>query len=110
MSKRRPILIGCPHYQKLVPGTYECDEKGGYLCGPEGTFLVQQTHCGHLNGRCAQTLCVLHRYNRRGAGSWHPWRIMAPQPRGSATSRPREKRSSSIRPQSGEGDGLDLLC
>ena len=106
MAKRRPILIGCPNYQVLVPGTYECGPDGQYLLSPEGSFLVERARCGHRGGRCAQTLCVLHRLNRGGKGSWHPSRLVAP-PRRSKRRRgpPASGKTSSEAP-----GGLDLLC
>lgn len=77
MTKRRQILIGCPQYQRLVRGTYACDPDGGYHLDPDGSFLLDRTRCSHDGGRCAQTLCVLHRYNRGGSGSWYPSRLLA---------------------------------
>ena len=59
----------------MVRGIYECDESGGYRLGPAGEFLLQRVRCDHDEGRCAQTLCVLHRYNCRGPGAWFPSKI-----------------------------------
>jgi len=75
--KRRQILIGCPHYQRLVRGTYACGPDGDYDLAPDGSFLLERAECSHQAGRCAQTLCVLHRYNRGGPGSWYPSRLLA---------------------------------
>jgi hypothetical protein len=75
--KHKGILIGCPQYGILVRGTYDCDGQGSYLRGHDGQFLLEHAHCGQYSGRCMQTLCVLHRYNRRGAGSWFPSGIYA---------------------------------
>jgi len=77
MAKRKPILIGCPQHGKLVRGTYLCDDAGDYRLGPGGQFLVELVECEHDGGRCMQTLCVLHRYNRRGDGSWYPSKLLA---------------------------------
>lgn len=77
MARRRAILIGCPQYRRSVRGTYECDDAGSYLLGPEGEFLLDRVACDQLGGRCMETLCVLHRFNRRGPGAWYPDRIYA---------------------------------
>ncbi len=77
MAKRKPILIGCPQYSKLVRGSYLCGPDGNYRLSPDGTFLVHFVKCGHDGGRCMQTLCVLHRYNRQGTGSWYPSKLLA---------------------------------
>jgi hypothetical protein len=82
MAQRKPIWIGCPQYMKRVPGSYECDEAGRYRLGPGGKFLLEYTQCSQDGGRCMQTLCALHRFNRRGPGSWFPERIEAmPEPK-----------------------------
>lgn len=77
MPERRSILIGCPHYRRCVRGSYECDGQGNFLVDSAGRFLLHRVRCGHNGGRCTQTLCVLHRYNRLGQGSWHPAGIWA---------------------------------
>ena len=108
MAKRKPILIGCPQHGKLVRGTYLCDDAGNYRLGPDGQFLVELVECGHNGGRCMQTLCVLHRYNRRGAGSWYPSRLLAApekQTQPNSVRRPRVPR-----PKQAEGDDTDILA
>ena len=77
MEKRKAILIGCPQYRVLVRGTYECDEHGRYLRAPDGEFLLPRVRCDQCGGKCMQTLCVLHRFNRAGAGSWYPSGVYA---------------------------------
>jgi hypothetical protein len=77
MAKRKKILIGCPQYRRLVSGTYACDEAGRYRLLPDGTFDVAGMQCDQLGGRCMQTLCVLHRFNRRGPDSWYPSEVLA---------------------------------
>ena len=77
MARTRPILIGCPQYRSPVRGSYLCDDDGGCPRGPSGEFLLERARCGHNGGRCMQTLCVLHRFNRRGAGSWYPTGVWA---------------------------------
>ena len=81
MAKYMPILIGCPHYQTFVRGTYECDSTGTHPVGPDGSFLLEYVRCGHRAGRCAQPLCVLHHLNRRSKGAWHPYGVLACPPK-----------------------------
>ncbi|MFP4140228.1 MAG: hypothetical protein ACOCZU_05520 [Planctomycetota bacterium] len=77
----KPIVIACPEHNQLVRGTYHCDEHGRFLRGRDGGFLIRLLRCSQLNGRCAQTLCALHRHNRRGPHTWVPDRIFCmPQP------------------------------
>jgi hypothetical protein len=87
MAETRPILIGCPHYKRFVRGEYEIDAAGEYVLGPDGSFLLGRTRCGHNAGRCTQTLCVLHRHCRRGPTSWFPERIR-PYPEGRRRRKP----------------------
>ena len=109
MAKRRPILIGCPHYQRLMPGTYECNDAGGYLLAPDGSFVLERARCGHNGGRCAQALCVLHRNNRGGRAAWFPSRIVAaPQRKKKRKTGTRGKSSAASR--SSPNANLDLLC
>ena len=111
MARQRPILIGCPHYQKMVPGTYDCDEDGSYRLAPDGKFAVERAHCGHLGGRCAQTLCVLHRFSRQGERSWYPHHIMAAPDRKSPRKRRRPPSGSAKpTPPPAAGNNMDLLC
>ena len=74
-------MIGCPQYQRLVSGNYECDEAGEYLLGADGSFVLDRAECEHWGGRCMQTLCVLHRHSRRGPKSWFPSQVVAAPPR-----------------------------
>ena len=104
MTKRRPILIECPHYQKLVRGTYECDPDGHYLVAADGSFVLDRARCSHNAGRCAQTLCVLHRYNQRGGGSWYPSHLV---PVGRSKRRQQASRRAG---RQREGSGTDVLC
>lgn len=76
-ARRKPVQIGCPHYRRLVRGNYECDEAGRFRLGPGGEFLLHLARCGQHGGRCPQTLCALHRHNRRARGSWYPTGIWA---------------------------------
>ncbi|MBS3733452.1 MAG: hypothetical protein KGY99_00805 [Phycisphaerae bacterium] len=84
--RRKAIVIGCPQHGKPVRGTYPCDARGRYApLGADGDFLLDYVQCDHDNGRCMQTLCALHRYNRRGPGTWYPDHVRAarePAPRG----------------------------
>jgi len=72
MEKRKAILIPCPQYGRLVRGSCACDEEGRYRRGPEGEFILDHVRCDQLGGRCMETLCALHRHNRRGPGTWFP--------------------------------------
>jgi hypothetical protein len=77
MEKQKAIQIGCPQYRVLVPGTYERDEHGRYVRAVDGQFLLPRVRCGQYGGKCMQTLCVLHRFNRGGSGSWYPSGVYA---------------------------------
>ncbi len=77
MAKRKSILILCPEHSVLVGGDYECDERGQYRLGAQGEFVLRRVECSQYGGRCAQTLCALHRYNRGGPLTWFPERILA---------------------------------
>jgi len=103
MARRRRILIGCPQYRKLVAGTYDCDDRGRYRLGSDGEFLLEHVRCDQLDGRCMQTLCVLHRHNRGGPDSWHPSEVLAAAP---STRRRRRRRP----PAPAAGEGVDLLA
>ncbi|MCD6364630.1 MAG: hypothetical protein J7M14_02020 [Planctomycetes bacterium] len=109
MAKRRPILIRCPHYQKLVPGAYDCDESGEFLCAADGSFILSRAHCGHNAGRCTQTLCVMHRHNTGGSKSWFPEGIVVPtgprKGKGARANRPPRRRKAGP-----GGRDMDLLC
>jgi hypothetical protein len=103
MARFKPILIGCPQYGKLVRGEYACDEDGAYRLGPDGTFALALARCGHDGGRCMQTLCVLHRFNRRGGSSWYPTQILAMR------QGRRGRRKNSGPPNGQASAGTDLL-
>lgn len=77
MPRQIPILIGCPQYRVLVRGQYDCDASGQPPLNVDGGFILAYAHCRQREGRCMQTRCVLHRYNRRGKGSWYPTTILA---------------------------------
>jgi len=80
LAEYKPIVIACPQYRKLVRGEYACGPDGKYLLGPGGEFVLGRVRCGHNGGRCMATLCALHRYNRRGPGTWYPGRVAAASP------------------------------
>jgi len=104
VSRSKPILIGCPHCHALVRGQYDCDERGEYRLGGDGTFLLERLRCGQREGRCAQTLCVLHRLNRGGGASWYPesvWPVEQPRRR-------RGGRISSVAGRQGPPDGATM--
>ncbi|MBE3123554.1 MAG: hypothetical protein IMZ65_01990 [Planctomycetes bacterium] len=82
MAKQQPIWINCPQYMKRVRGSYDCDDSGRYRLGPQGEFALECAHCLQDEGRCAQPLCALHRFNRKGPGTWYPVDIVAnPEPK-----------------------------
>jgi hypothetical protein len=54
-----------------------------------------------------QTLCVLHRHNRRGEGSWYPERILT-APQAPPRDRPAARRPGRSRPD--DGPGIDTLA
>ena len=104
MAKHKPILIGCPQYHKLVRGKYECGDDGRYLLAPDGTFALQRVMCGQYGGRCMQTLCALHRFNRRHAATWFPSEILAADD-------PAPARTRKPAPKPARTDGqVDFLC
>jgi len=106
VAKYKPILIGCPQYTRLIRGSYECDDRGRYLLAPDGTFALPRVRCGQYGGRCMQTLCVLHRFNRRGSGSWFPSQILAMD-----EAEPKRRSTRQPRPQTAPADkDMDLLC
>ncbi|MFP4054401.1 MAG: hypothetical protein ACLFV7_11135 [Phycisphaerae bacterium] len=76
-TSSKPILIACPEFNKLVRGVYHCNEQGRMARGRDGGFLLRLVECSQMEGRCAQTLCALHRYNRGGPQTWVPDRIFA---------------------------------
>ena len=39
---------------------------------PDGAFNLTLIECSQDHGRCAETLCALHRFNYRGTGTWYP--------------------------------------
>jgi len=106
MERRRGILIGCPQYRVMVRGSYACDEGGRYLLGPGGSFLLERVRCGHHGGRCVQTLCVLHRHNRGGPGSWYPDKVLADR---HGTDKPRPPRPGPAPADGDDGASVDLL-
>ncbi len=79
MEPREQILIGCPRYKVYVTGSYECDEAGEFLLRQDGTFDISRAKCGQLGGKCNETLCFLHRYNKRRPGTWYPTEILTPK-------------------------------
>jgi len=79
MPERRMknIEIACPHQRRIIKALYPCRPDGRYLSGVDGTFDLELVECSQDDGRCAETLCALHRFNRRGAGTWYPDQIRA---------------------------------
>jgi len=81
-SRRQPIFIICPQHLKQVRGWYESGSDGKFRYAADGGYVLDYVRCSQDGGRCMQTLCVLHRYNRRGPASWYPEKILAVRPRG----------------------------
>lgn len=106
MARQRPILIGCPQYRIFVQGSYDCADDGRYLLGPGAQFLLEHAHCQQYGGRCMQPLCVLHRHNNRGAGSWFPELIV---PANQATAGDRTPAPATPHPAAGDAN-LDVLA
>jgi hypothetical protein len=85
--RTQPILIACPQYRLAVRGTYQYgdDQTDSMQAGAD--YALDRVACGQYGGRCMQTLCVLHRYNNRGPGSWYPEIILVtPSSRSAARS------------------------
>ena len=113
MSRRKPIRIGCPQHRKLVSGSYDCDARGRYALGPDQDFLLERVRCNQDEGRCTQTLCVLHRFNRGGPGSWYPDKIMAmPEPKKRPPGPPGVPKRRRSGPAKADDDATvtDILC
>ena len=98
MARRKPIWILCPQHRRRVRGWYEADADGAFPLTPDGRYVLDYVRCTQDGGRCMQTLCVLHRFNRRGPDSWYPERILALPPR-----RPRRPRPKPKPPEKEEG-------
>jgi hypothetical protein len=75
--KTKLVDIACPHQRKIVRANYPCHSDGRYLLTAEGNFDMELIQCTQDHGRCAETLCALHRFNRRGEGTWYPDTIRA---------------------------------
>ena len=80
MALVKSILIVCPQYRITVPGTYEYSEDSSGRAGHDGKHVLDRVRCSQHDRRCMQTLCVLHRYNKRGPGSWYPEVILTSPP------------------------------
>jgi hypothetical protein len=80
--RRQPIFIICPQHVKQVHGWYVSGEDGRFRYAADGGYVLDFVRCSQDGGRCMQTLCVLHRYNRRGPASWYPEKIAAVRLRG----------------------------
>lgn len=77
MARSKLILIACPQHRRHVRGSCPCDDSGRYRLAPDGSFNLDLVRCDQDGGRCAETLCALHRYNRRGPGTWYPSHVRA---------------------------------
>ena len=97
------VEIACPHQRRIIKALYPCGPDGRYLSRVDGTFDLELVRCSQDDGRCAETLCALHRFNRRGAGTWYPDRIGAMPER----KQPRDRPAGSA---DQEKDSFDQLC
>ncbi|MFW6066051.1 MAG: hypothetical protein ACOC9S_04460 [Planctomycetota bacterium] len=79
MTRARPIFIACPALRRVVRGTCATDTSGNCKLAGDGSFPLDVISCSQDNGRCPETLCALHRYNRRGPGTWYPDRVWTPR-------------------------------
>ena len=86
MARSKLILIACPQHRRLVRGACPCDDSGCYRLAADGSFNLELVRCDQDGGRCAETLCALHRYNRCGPGTWYPSHVRA-MPAGRRTPR-----------------------
>ena len=107
MPLQKSILIGCPQHRRLMRGSYGADESGECRMGPDGSYLLEFVRCSQDDGRCMQTLCVLHRFNRRGPGAWYPYTVVAArEPRRSGAAGREKTGSGSVRqPDDGREQG-----
>ncbi|MBT3199043.1 MAG: hypothetical protein HN350_03915 [Phycisphaerales bacterium] len=71
-QRKKIIEIACPHQQREIRGLYPCSPDGQYIMLPDGAFNLTLIECSQDHGRCAETLCALHRFNRLGPGTWYP--------------------------------------
>lgn len=107
MPERRmkSIEIACPHQRRVVKASYPCRPDGRYALASNGAFNMELIRCSHDDGRCAETLCALHRYNRRGPGTWYPDSIRA------MPEKPPQDDQTTARGDSGDRtSSLDQLC
>ncbi len=74
--RARPVWIACPQHGRLVRGRYACEADGSVPTAPDGTLRLDRTRCDQDGGRCAETLCALHRFNRGGPATWYPGRVL----------------------------------
>ena len=109
VAKRKPVLIGCPQYRELVRGSYECDESGRYMLGAEGQFVLRLVRCGQRGGRCMETLCALHRFNKGGGATWYPSEVLAMREPSVGRSRPTGSIAKVRRSARARG-GMDVLA
>jgi len=77
VARHKSVFISCPQYNRFVRGRCECNETGDYKLAADGSFTLEMIQCSQMDSRCMQTLCALHRYNRRAPGTWYPDKIVA---------------------------------
>ena len=107
-TNSKAVEIACPHQRKIIKGLYPCGSDGRYLLAADGVFGLELVECSQDEGRCVETLCALHRFNRRGPGTWYPNELRAIPER-----KPRRQRPTRPGGQDKNCDGknlFDQLC
>jgi hypothetical protein len=106
-NKTKTIEIACPHQRNVIKGVYPCGPDGRYLLSPDGSFNLDLVECSQDEGRCAEMLCALHRFNRRGPGTWYPDQLLATPEAKPPRRRPTE---ACGRNKSNGNSSFDQLC
>ena len=104
----KTVEIACPHQRRVVKGLYPCDANGRYIMMPDGSFNLALIECSQDDGRCAETLCALHRFNRRGLGTWYPDTLMGV--RENKQNREHRPARSAMERNDGGKKSFDQLC
>ena len=102
----KTIEIACPQQRKIIKALYPCGADGRYLVMADGAFDLELIRCSQDDGRCAETLCALHRFNRRGPGTWYPDRIRTMRETKQRVGRPAGPDDR----ENQEKDSFDRLC
>ena len=76
MNHSKLIHIACPARKRVVQGKCITDKKGDIPTGPDGAIDLREVCCNQDSGKCTETLCAMHRFNRMGPSTWFPDRIL----------------------------------